>query len=320
MTADAVRRCPSVEPRATATPSGRSPTRTEAPARSRRGARAARRASAAGATGGASRSSPRRPTSRSCCTASSRASPPSGRTASRAATSCSSRPPRSASPASPPAPASRSRRSSPTCASPSRSSPAGRCSSPPPCRSSGCATRRAGREPRRPADQDRGQSRAPGEPRRARDVFAQASVLGLYDPDRSQTVVQLGRIATWSELLSRALGAALAAQAALGGAGLRLLTGTVTSPTEARRDRRRSSRAYPQARWHRWDPLAGDAAHAGAVQAPSARRSPALRLSPRPTWSWPLDSDFLAAGPGAVRYARDFAARRSVALRKRAGR
>jgi MoCo/4Fe-4S cofactor protein with predicted Tat translocation signal len=62
----------------------------------------------------------------------------------------------------------------------------------------------------------------------ASDSFAQASVLGLYDPDRSQDEVHDGRVGSWSEFqneLSLALGAAG------GGAGLRLLTGTITSPT-----------------------------------------------------------------------------------------
>ena len=35
----------------------------------------------------------------------------------------------------------------------------------------------------------------------ATDVFAQASVLTLYDPDRSQTVKQAGQISTWDALV-----------------------------------------------------------------------------------------------------------------------
>src|SRR5438128_8408434 len=35
----------------------------------------------------------------------------------------------------------------------------------------------------------------------ATDVFAQASVLGLYDPDRSQTPLHLGEIRGWSDFL-----------------------------------------------------------------------------------------------------------------------
>src|SRR5690242_1345309 len=38
----------------------------------------------------------------------------------------------------------------------------------------------------------------------ATDVFAQAAILGLYDPDRSQTVLESGRISSW-ELFAAAL-------------------------------------------------------------------------------------------------------------------
>src|SRR5687767_9246767 len=36
----------------------------------------------------------------------------------------------------------------------------------------------------------------------ASDAFMQASVLGLYDPDRSQVVRRLGEISTWSEFVA----------------------------------------------------------------------------------------------------------------------
>ncbi len=37
----------------------------------------------------------------------------------------------------------------------------------------------------------------------ATDIFAQASVLGLYDPDRSQTVIHEGRISTWGTFVAQ---------------------------------------------------------------------------------------------------------------------
>ena len=66
----------------------------------------------------------------------------------------------------------------------------------------------------------------------AADVFAQAAILGLYDPDRAQTITHLGEIQPWPEYLA-ALDAALRAQQPLGGAGLRLLTESISSPTLA---------------------------------------------------------------------------------------
>src|SRR6266508_2755402 len=57
----------------------------------------------------------------------------------------------------------------------------------------------------------------------ATDVFAQAAILVLYDPDRAQTLTNLGEIRPWSAFLG-ALRAALAVQEPLKGAGVRILT------------------------------------------------------------------------------------------------
>jgi molybdopterin-containing oxidoreductase family iron-sulfur binding subunit len=57
----------------------------------------------------------------------------------------------------------------------------------------------------------------------AADVFAQAAILNLYDPDRARTITYLGEIRPWPAFLG-ALRAALTAQQALKGAGLRILT------------------------------------------------------------------------------------------------
>ena len=62
------------------------------------------------------------------------------------------------------------------------------------------------------------------------DVFAQAEILGLYDPDRSQTVRLGGEIADWPAFES-AFRAQMGSHAADKGAGLRLLSGRITSPT-----------------------------------------------------------------------------------------
>src|SRR5437762_14307938 len=43
------------------------------------------------------------------------------------------------------------------------------------------------------------------------DVFAQAAILGLYDPDRSRTLTDRGEIRPWSSFLGR-IRAALTAQ------------------------------------------------------------------------------------------------------------
>ena len=64
------------------------------------------------------------------------------------------------------------------------------------------------------------------------DVYAQASILDMYDPDRSQTITYMGDVRTWGSFVSSIRGP-LSVQKGLKGAGIRLLTQTVSSPTLA---------------------------------------------------------------------------------------
>ena len=66
------------------------------------------------------------------------------------------------------------------------------------------------------------------------DVYAQASILDMYDPDRSQVVSYTGDIRAWSDYVA-AIKGPLNSQKAMKGAGLRILTRTVSSPTLAAR-------------------------------------------------------------------------------------
>jgi molybdopterin-containing oxidoreductase family iron-sulfur binding subunit len=141
----------------------------------------------------------------------------------------------------------------------------------------------------------------------ATDVFAQAAVLGLYDPDRSQTITNRGEIRPWSAFLG-AIRAALTAQQRIGGAGLRLLTESVTSPTLSAQLRELLAR-YPSARWHQWDPVSCNNARAGARLAFGEHVDAHYNVE-RADVVVTLDSDFLAGGPGALRHAREFARRR----------
>ncbi len=140
----------------------------------------------------------------------------------------------------------------------------------------------------------------------ATDLFAQASVLDLYDPDRSQTVTHNGRISTW-EAFAAEIGGSIAALAGAGGMPLRILTGAATSPTLAALLRRVLAE-NPKARWHVWEPAASTAA-AGARLATGEPLAVRYDFS-RARVVLALDADFLTQGPGAVRYARDFLAAR----------
>ncbi|MBI5687007.1 MAG: TAT-variant-translocated molybdopterin oxidoreductase [Verrucomicrobia bacterium] len=144
----------------------------------------------------------------------------------------------------------------------------------------------------------------------ATDLFAQASVLTLYDPDRSQVVIHAGEISTWSQFFA-ALTAAMATQTAAKGAGLRILTETITSPTLVSQLRAVLER-FPQAKWHAYEPLARDNARAGARLAFGAEVETRYRFD-QANVVLSLDADFLTSGPGWVRYARDFIDKRRVA-------
>jgi molybdopterin-containing oxidoreductase family iron-sulfur binding subunit len=140
------------------------------------------------------------------------------------------------------------------------------------------------------------------------DIFAQASLLTMYDPDRSQTVNSLGDVRSWQAFLTAVRGP-LTAQKGLQGAGIRILTPTISSPTLA--DQLRNFlKIYPQAQWHVWEPLNRDNVLEGAKMAFGQPVETRYDFS-KADVVVSLDADFLYAGfPGNARYIRDFAARR----------
>ncbi len=141
----------------------------------------------------------------------------------------------------------------------------------------------------------------------ATHVFAQASVLTLYDPDRSQVATKAGRISTWGTFFTEVT-AELERQRHRRGAGLRVLTGAVTSPTLASQLRELLAR-FPRAKWHQYEAAGRDAGRAGARLAFGEDVDLHYRFD-RAEVILALDADFLAFGPGCVRYGRDFADRR----------
>jgi len=133
----------------------------------------------------------------------------------------------------------------------------------------------------------------------ATDIFAQASVLQLWDPDRSQAVMRDKANATWDDFAAAWL---MTAQrlGAVGGKGLHLLTGAVTSPTlSAQIDALLGK--FPAAHWHVHEPAA--AAPAGGVNVRLHLERARVVLA--------LDADFLSDPAAGVRYARDFVSMRS---------
>jgi len=141
------------------------------------------------------------------------------------------------------------------------------------------------------------------------DVFAQASILDMYDPDRSQTVVYGGRITSYD-----AFAAAMAnarANFAERGKGVSILTQTVTSPTLAAQLRAFLAQ-NPEAKWHQFETTGGDNVREGTRMAFGRPLNPVYHVD-RADVIVTLDADFLTSGPGHVRYAREFSSRRDLA-------
>lgn len=144
----------------------------------------------------------------------------------------------------------------------------------------------------------------------ATDLFAQGSVLTLYDPDRSKTILQFGEIRPWSAAMT-AIRGGLSAQSSTKGAGLRILTETVASPTLAAQIQQVLS-LYPSAKWIQWEPVNRDNARAGARTAFGQYVEPLYDLT-KADVILSLDADFLVSdGAQNLSSMRQFATRRRV--------
>ena len=141
------------------------------------------------------------------------------------------------------------------------------------------------------------------------NALIQASILDLYDPDRSQTVQNAGRISTW-KTFSEALAKQTGLQDLKQGAGLRILTQTVTSPTLGSQLQAFLTK-FPKARWHQYEPANRDNARAGAIAAFGEPLNSYCDFS-KAKVILSLDADFTYSGPGSLRNARDFAAGRRI--------
>ncbi|MEK6333596.1 MAG: TAT-variant-translocated molybdopterin oxidoreductase [Acidobacteriota bacterium] len=147
----------------------------------------------------------------------------------------------------------------------------------------------------------------------ATDIFSQASILTLYDPDRSQTPLYRGDTRPWSQFVGEIRGAiekegdGLRAKR---GAGLRFLTETITSPALAAQLKQILT-DFPEAKWHQYEPANRDNARAGAMMAFGQPVNTIFDFS-KAERILSIGSDFLAALPGTLRYARDYAAKRRI--------
>jgi MoCo/4Fe-4S cofactor protein with predicted Tat translocation signal len=143
----------------------------------------------------------------------------------------------------------------------------------------------------------------------ATDVFAQASVLQLYDPDRSQSAMKFGDPRTWGDFLNE-LRTWLDGQRIKQGEGIRILTETLTSPTFAAQMKALLTE-FPKAKWVTYEPNTRDGARMGAQMATGGFANTVYKFENADV-VLSLDADFLTNGPGAVRYAREFINKRRL--------
>jgi Fe-S-cluster-containing dehydrogenase component len=141
------------------------------------------------------------------------------------------------------------------------------------------------------------------------DLFAEAHVLSLYDPDRSQACRRGSDIAAWVDLQT-ALAERLGILGRTGGDGLRLLTGPLTSPTVLRQIEALRQK-FPKLLWHVHDPLEDAAGRQGAALAFGRELQIVPRLGDADVLVT-LDADPLGPGPAQIVNGRGFADRRRV--------
>jgi MoCo/4Fe-4S cofactor protein with predicted Tat translocation signal len=138
------------------------------------------------------------------------------------------------------------------------------------------------------------------------DAFSQATLLDLYDPDRSQHVLRRGETSSWGSFQQEF---ATAAKKTSGGQGLYFLSETITSPTLAAQWKQ-VQQAYPQAKLVQWEPVNQDSSRAASKAAFGSYTDAQYKLEEADV-ILSLDADFLGgiAHPGFLPLAAGYAER-----------
>ncbi|MFN0123801.1 MAG: TAT-variant-translocated molybdopterin oxidoreductase [Blastocatellia bacterium] len=152
------------------------------------------------------------------------------------------------------------------------------------------------------------------------NAWAQASVLDLYDPDRSQSVRHDGKTLRvenkhngWPEFVKFADPHFTKLRESQG-TGLRILTESSSSPS-LRELRDFFLKTFPQAKWHTYDAVSRDNALAGA-QIATGQAAQAHYAYDRADVVLAVDSDFLGLDPQVVINTKKFSKRRQVTATK----
>ena len=137
----------------------------------------------------------------------------------------------------------------------------------------------------------------------------QAAILSLYDPDRSQVVLSKrtrDHVGAFPIRTCRNPERTREAK----GRGPRILTSSIGSPT-LNDQLTRLLAQFPEARWHSYAPVCRDSIREGSLRAFGEALEPVYHFD-KADVVVALDADFLASGPGHLRYTRDFVAQRAT--------
>jgi len=143
------------------------------------------------------------------------------------------------------------------------------------------------------------------------DPISQGTLLGLYVPDRSPRVLHRGEQSNFAIFQAEFI-TAMQNKRSVGGQGLYILSGTVTSPTLAAQWKK-AQEFYPQAKWIQYDPINRDQARI-ASKAVFGDYYDAQYMLGDADVIVSLDADFLSGinQPGFTKLAADWAARRRM--------
>ena len=138
------------------------------------------------------------------------------------------------------------------------------------------------------------------------DAFTQATLLDLYDPDRSQHVLNRSEVASWADFQEAFT---TAAQKTAGGQGIYFLSETITSPTLAAQWKQVQA-AYPSAKLIQWEPVNRDSSRAASKATFGSYVDAQYKLEDADV-ILSLDADFLGgiAHPGFLPLAAGYAER-----------
>jgi Fe-S-cluster-containing dehydrogenase component len=138
------------------------------------------------------------------------------------------------------------------------------------------------------------------------DTFTQATLLDLYDPDRSQHVLHRGEVSGWGDFQQAF---ATAAKKTNGGQGIYFLSETITSPSLAAQWKQVQA-SYPNAKLVQWEPVNQDSSRAASKAAFGSYTDAQYKLEDADV-ILSLDADFLGgiAHPGFLPLAAGYGER-----------